>query len=479
MTKLAEGSSNKVFLLKFDDGKECIARVPCPGLASEPLVISSEVATLDFVRRHLDIPAVPKVLAWSTDGADSEVGSSYIIMERSPGVPLTDVRYSAVGGRELFDHVINPVISMEKIVGGPRFSQIGSLYFKEDVSDELKSRRLYAPDVPDDEASDIYRIGPTVQHDFWKDERKDLDIDRGPWPDIHSYAVAVAERERRWITAFARDPPSGAFLKGPFRSPDQHHRLLDAFLATVQGLEIPSDFSPFVLWHPDAHRANVLVQEHGPPEVTGLVDWQHAWIGPRFLQLLVPPAFSHFHTMIDPVKFDSTPSLPHGFDAMKPEDQDYAREELRMVQRERLYQLALALHDRPRFDILNSPLWPSMALLFHSLSETWTDGPTHSLLAIAKLCRNWDRVGKPGSPCLVTVPDEAILELCDDEEHMHERRTLIEYFCNKARVDSDGGVAPEHYEEAKEYLEQVRKHKWNETAYGPWFAEDSAQPNIS
>ncbi|EIN13544.1 hypothetical protein PUNSTDRAFT_117288, partial [Punctularia strigosozonata HHB-11173 SS5] len=238
MIKFAEGSFNKIFLLKFDNGEECIARIPCPGAGSDRLLISSEVATLDFAHRHLGISTVPKILAWSADGDGSEVGSSYMIMEKLPGVPLSD-RWYSLTAKEAWD-VMDSTIQMEKTMRCVQFSQIGSLYFKEDVSEELQSRRLYASDVPDDDASDRYRIGPTVEYDFWRGERKNLNIDRGPWSDVYSYAVAVAEREKLWLSSFT--PDRSAHLKGPYASRDAHLQLLDDFLATILNVDIPAHF---------------------------------------------------------------------------------------------------------------------------------------------------------------------------------------------------------------------------------------------
>lgn len=49
MTKLAEGSFNKVFRLVMDDGKVAIARIPNPNAGPECYTTASEVATMDLV----------------------------------------------------------------------------------------------------------------------------------------------------------------------------------------------------------------------------------------------------------------------------------------------------------------------------------------------------------------------------------------------------------------------------------------------
>lgn len=60
------------------------------------------------------------------------------------------------------------------------FSQFGSIYYKEHVSKEIQDRPLYAKDIPEDEISKDFRIGPSVDRQFYRSERALLDIDRGP-----------------------------------------------------------------------------------------------------------------------------------------------------------------------------------------------------------------------------------------------------------------------------------------------------------
>lgn len=51
MSKMAEGESNKVFRLVMDNGEVVIARVPMPNIGPTRLIMASEVASMDFVRR--------------------------------------------------------------------------------------------------------------------------------------------------------------------------------------------------------------------------------------------------------------------------------------------------------------------------------------------------------------------------------------------------------------------------------------------
>lgn len=60
------------------------------------------------------------------------------------------------------------------------FSQYGSIYYKEDVSPELQALPLYAEGTPEDECSERFRIGPSIDRRFYRGERLRLNIDRGP-----------------------------------------------------------------------------------------------------------------------------------------------------------------------------------------------------------------------------------------------------------------------------------------------------------
>lgn len=117
---------------------------------------------MDFAINALQLP-VPRILAWSGDEghAQNSVGSEFIIMEVAGGIALND-RRKQIKGDEALPH-LEELIGIERKFESVRFSQHGSLYFKEDVSAELQERPLFAGDVPDQlkAFSERYRIGPS------------------------------------------------------------------------------------------------------------------------------------------------------------------------------------------------------------------------------------------------------------------------------------------------------------------------------
>lgn len=135
MTKLAEGSFNKVFRLIMDNGSVVIARIPNPNAGPSYYTTASEVATMDFVRMPFQYPferlltnnqartileiPVPEVYAWSAS-VSNPVGAEYIIMEEVVGRQAAD----SWNTTELEDKVsiMKELISIEKKLLSVSFS---------------------------------------------------------------------------------------------------------------------------------------------------------------------------------------------------------------------------------------------------------------------------------------------------------------------------------------------------------------------
>ena len=171
-----------MFFLDFEDKSKAITRIPNPIAGPSYSTTASEVATLDFALNVLQLP-VPRVIAWSGPKVHKQnnVGSDFIIMEVVPGIALNDRRKSIKGDEEVLPH-LRELIEIEGKFETMAFSQHGSLYFKEDLSPELQIKPLFAGEVPESVKaySDRYRIGPIVDRQWWRNERCDMDLDRGP-----------------------------------------------------------------------------------------------------------------------------------------------------------------------------------------------------------------------------------------------------------------------------------------------------------
>ena len=86
--KVTEGGFNKIFLLMMDDGYEVIARIPTPIARPPHCMTASEVATMEFLRTRLDIPA-PRVFVWASQvDCNNSVNAEYILIEKLQGESL-------------------------------------------------------------------------------------------------------------------------------------------------------------------------------------------------------------------------------------------------------------------------------------------------------------------------------------------------------------------------------------------------------
>lgn len=168
MSKLAEGGFNKIFLLTMDDGYEAIARIPMPIAGTSGLTTASEVATMDYLRNHLHIP-VPRVFWWDSRLDESNsVGAEYIVMEKIQGDTLGQ-RWLSLSTRELGE-VIREIVEFESRLFSAAFPKFGSLYYTEHLEEKLRVNEIEGK----------FCVGPLADNLFWKEERDQMTLDRGP-----------------------------------------------------------------------------------------------------------------------------------------------------------------------------------------------------------------------------------------------------------------------------------------------------------
>jgi hypothetical protein len=171
---------NRVFLLVFDNGVEFIAKIPFGVAGPKHFCTASEVATLDYLRTEHGIP-VPNVRAWCSRADSTPVGAEYIMYDKIPGVQLHEHDNTELPlQHDPYIDVLPVIQRIESRLASTYFSQIGSIYYKADVSESLRDRPLYSPHISPTSNSARFCIGPTVDREFWRAGRAALDIDRGP-----------------------------------------------------------------------------------------------------------------------------------------------------------------------------------------------------------------------------------------------------------------------------------------------------------
>ncbi|KAJ5406111.1 hypothetical protein N7465_007395, partial [Penicillium sp. CMV-2018d] len=306
--KLPEGNFSKVFLLTMDDGKEVIAKLPNPNAGPQYFTTASEVATMDYVRNVLDIPA-PTVYAWSP--STEEIGAEYIIMERSRGVELGKL-WDDIPGPDKFE-IVQQLVGFEKALVSTRFPMYGSIY--------------YANNLRNVDSNQMIDIGGKKEY-----YGNAVDVYRGPWVSIEDYVSARANRELACLQTFSEFPrPQGLFYgPGQYQPTAQRKQeTLENVLKVAKFLS-PEDkeISKPVLWHPDLHGDNIFVNPDQPTQILSIIDWQAVNLSPLFLQAR-HPALIEFE---GPIPEGLKPArLPDNFDDLSPEEQLEAKK-LRVAQ---------------------------------------------------------------------------------------------------------------------------------------------------
>ncbi|KAL4905221.1 hypothetical protein BDW74DRAFT_185269 [Aspergillus multicolor] len=340
MFKAVEGQYNKVFVLTMDNGREVVAKLPNPNAGRPHFTTASEVATMDFLRNVLHLP-VPRVYAWSSRATENPVGAEYILMEKQPGIMLSEVWYSLKGKQRA--QLVLLIVDFEKTVAATKFTGYGSLYYKEDLlsSDDSQSSPLYVDHTGKSVQSTKFAIGPTNHRAFFNFGKGSLAIDRGPWSSAVEYVVAVAKREIASAKAGLRYT---LMPEGRFYGPRQYQPTIAKKLSTLQNyLQVASYTLPentashaLVLWHGDLNAQNIFVDPNEPTRILGIINWQSASLSPLFTQV-ARPVFLEYKGPL-PETLDKV-RLPENFETLSPEQQKHAKS---LHQAQTLHNLYLA-----------------------------------------------------------------------------------------------------------------------------------------
>lgn len=102
-------------------------------------------------------------------------------MEKQAGVVLSDV-WHVLKGKQKF-RILDQIVDMERRLAATRFSEFGSLYYKDDLPGNLdldSISPLYVDSTGNEVRSETFGIGPTNHRSFFAFGKGELDIERGP-----------------------------------------------------------------------------------------------------------------------------------------------------------------------------------------------------------------------------------------------------------------------------------------------------------
>ena len=258
-------------------------------------------------------------------------------------------------------------------------------------------------------------------------------------------------------------------------SPDAHIEALDRFLAVLPFLNLPEEYLPHNIWHPDLYDGNIMVEAEGFPNFTGIIDWQHAWIGPRFMQAEFCRMYSYRGTMINMESI--IPCLPDNFDTMSPEDQEEANLQLRLAGRHMIYMMIISERHPVHADITRHPCYRTYVTPFQWAGRTWTDGIAAFRHALLVMTDDWKNMVGPDVPCPISFSKVEEERQMETWRRATAREKWVEALHERLHVKPDGIVDPDQYESMKRAAEAMRPD-WDEKVAGPWPLQDGAWSSL-
>ncbi|RMZ84963.1 hypothetical protein DV738_g299, partial [Chaetothyriales sp. CBS 135597] len=446
ITKLPEGNFSKVFLMVMDDGKEIIAKLPNPNAGRAHLTTASEVATMDFVRNVLKVPA-PKVYAWNSSCANP-VGAEYILMERVSGIELDKV-WDGMSGKEKFE-VVQQLAQYDAAFATSNLPMYGSLYYASDVPGARPSQIIQGRQ----RATQLFAIGPTTNRAYFDDRRGEVDLDLGPWSTFDEYIRSRTERELNCISRFNQFPRQQGFFSGPGQytpTAAAKSRVLNLFSKAVP-LLTPKDAALMkpALWHPDLHTENIFVDPENPTKIVSIIDWQAVNIAPLFLQAR-HPSLIEFDGPI--TKGFEPVNLPDNFESLSPEKQLDAKK-LRAAQSlYKLYEVCL-LQKQKCPEIFKSLKFRDSlpGQIFALAGSIFSDGEPVLMGMLIRMHDEWvNTLGDPSSSPLGAITADDRRKQEEDERLWSQGVELLADFMAQvgAYQGWDGWVNHNNYEAMK------------------------------
>ncbi|GIK05338.1 phosphotransferase enzyme [Aspergillus viridinutans] len=440
MEKLREGSYNKAFRLTMADGKAVVARIPNPNAGPAFLTTASEVATMDFLRTILQVP-VPKVLAWNaTVDSANRVGAEYIIMEHAPGKNLAD--HWADMDLEHKVQTMKDIVTIQQKLLSVRFSD-------NDAPPGSHPATVQGNELSHgirENIAEQFSIGPVVDTEFWRKERGDMDIDRGPWASAVDYLKALALREIAWIRKHAtpRSPDDPLFVSPSQNNPTEHISLLHRYLSAAPHL-LPKDEDLLgsFLWHTDLRTPNIFVNDTG--NITSIIDWQSTWAGPLFLEGRHP----HFLDYNGELLLE----LPENFKQLDENTQNTVRDQVTKSILLYLYEKYTAERNPVLNRVLRYPNGKILTDPVRFVGNTWNGDILPLRETLIKVQKKWDLLDGTNE-CPISFSPEEIHRHYEDAEGWNEVQDFWDAI--SGIMGRDGWTSHETYDQAKAIYSEIQ-----------------------
>ncbi|RMY56901.1 hypothetical protein D0865_03403 [Hortaea werneckii] len=455
LEKYPDGMYNRAMLLTMCDGKQAVAKIPNPNSGRPHLTTASEVATMDFMRNTLGIPA-PRVYAWCNDAQETPVGAEYIVMEKVEGVPL-DTVYGTMPVEDRFA-VTKTISNYQKTWASIAFETYGGLYYARDFPNGKPLRFTDGNGAVREDAN--FSVGPTTGREWNDDGRRSISFDRGPWCRAEQYLRAVGKRELSCVKELAALPKSQLTLCGPGTyepTRDKKIKAINCYL-DMADLATPTDdaLRKACLWHGDLHSENVFVNPLNTTEVTAIIDWQATEIAPLFVQTRQP----HFMDYEGPqLPGTGRPHLPVEYEQLPSAEQARLRSLFYLQSLRALYR-TLMQKSAPdiwkSFEFQETPTFDLLLFARNLLVDGEATYMAHLMEALESDSAGWIHSSKDGAIASLSLEKEEIM--ADAEGALRGmdamqgiRNSLGDLFPER------GVVKPEQYDLTKDALRQTKQ----------------------
>ncbi|KAF2206478.1 hypothetical protein CERZMDRAFT_103380 [Cercospora zeae-maydis SCOH1-5] len=421
-----EGGFSKALLLKKRDGSELIAKLPFKIAGPAHYTTASEVAVLQYVGRHTEMP-VPKVLAWNSDSSNA-VGSEYIIMEKAPGVQPNKV-WSDMPHHDHFVFLRN-LTALESQLTTIEFPAYGALYLRDSLQSSDES-------VPLDASIDHERrfcVGPSCER-AW-DQAKGCGVNMGPWANLAAFGQALVNREIYRINSKPTDQEPGAFPSSSRAERVAVLRLAEEVIKRITPDSLPGRFCKPTLWHSDLHLGNIYVSGQDHTKIVSIIDWQSLRIWPFLSQVRFPEFLDV------PEEYEAggpVPQRPSNLDEMDEDHRMLAEHKHKQACMAKAYEAASGLKNKQVYHAFKFP--PYLKDLFERCGETSEEGVVPVRACLAEIAEVWDQIGAKGEcPIHFTAAQLTTHEREFEEyENFHKVQAIARKYL---RTDSEGWLPP-------------------------------------
>ncbi|PGH19280.1 hypothetical protein AJ80_04033 [Polytolypa hystricis UAMH7299] len=415
-----EGGFNKALLMTAENGKEVIAKIPCPSVVPSEYSTASEVAILEYVKSNTSIP-VSKVLAWSS-GSSNPVGSEYILTEKVNGRQLVDV-WGEMDQLQQFKLIQN-LAQLESQLASMEFPGYGNLYFRHSIKQQSQT-------IP---INDNYCIGPAYNVSWFPHSGNGNYA--GPWSSLSDLGLALANR------GLAHVQHSTIVPRGPhFGTTAEHIHVLETAMEIIPRLAAHTTLQRFsrpALWHGDLHLGNIFVCNQDPTTIVGIIDWQFVSIMPAFMQVQWPSFLSPPENYkVGIVK----PELPPNFDQMDSDEKAFAITERNQALLSKCYEAALVKNHLESYLTLTRAD-SAIRDLLSCPENMWKEGIVPLRESLTQISENWHKLGL-SEPCPYRITSDDLSRYRLQLSQYKDWHKVKEYTQELLHSDDDGWVPPQ------------------------------------